>query len=218
MTRCIVITRDRATFTRACIAALEVQSDLELHIVDHGSTWPPMLDYLTASPHPVHRLGDHPPRALWEWDGLLGVVGRNQPYLVTDPDLLLDCPSDWLDALYFELTAVDNRVKVGLGLRLDDLPSTVLATKVRAWESQYWVTRASPSTQPGVWAAPIDTTLALYRPLGEQPRFELGPAVRLDAPYLVRHLPWYEDPAPEETVYYRAHLVPGSSHWANGGW
>jgi hypothetical protein len=37
--------------------------------------------------------------------------------------------------------------------------------------------------------------------------------VRLDFPYVVRHLPWYEDSTnpSEETKYYRAHVAPGFS-------
>jgi hypothetical protein len=59
--------------------------------------------------------------------------------------------------------------------------------------------------------------LALYPSLSVAPDFSLGPAARLDAPYLMRHLPWYEtaETDTEELAYYRAHALPGASHWAN---
>jgi hypothetical protein len=217
MTPCVVIIRDRAAFTRLSVASLEQFPDLDIHLVDHGTTYGPMLDYFDGSPHPVHRLGDRPPRALWDWDGLARIVGTRREYVVTDPDLTFDdnCPADWLTQLREHLACnPTSTAKVGMGLRLDDLPNTPLAEKVRAWECLFWTARGIGHT----WRAPVDTTLALYPPLHGQPAFVLAPAVRMDAPYLMRHLPWYDDPAPEETVYYRDHALEGTSHWINGGW
>jgi hypothetical protein len=211
VTRCLVITRDRATVTARCIASLETCQRIDVVIVDHGSTYPPMLDYLDRSGHPVIYAGDRPPHALWDGDLLAGLVGDSR-YLVTDPDIVLDSPADWLDRLGEELDCGDV-VKAGLGLRLDDLPDTQLAAKVRAWEAPFWTSRR-PS---GAWAAPVDTTLALYPPV-RSGGFRLAPAARLDSPYLIRHLPWYGDDDPAESSYYRARAHPGSSHWINGGW
>lgn len=214
MIPCIVITRDRVTCTRECIASLERYSELDIHIVDHGSTWPPMLDYLSASPHPVHRRGDNPPRALWDWPALPDIATWHGRYLVTDPDIIIDAPDDWLEALHRELDQGDV-VKVGLGLRLDDLPNTDLAGKACLWEAPFWRERRPSGT---AWSAPVDTTLALYHPLAVQPRFHLAPAARLDQPYLIRHTPWYDTQHPTaETIYYRERVLPGASHWANGG-
>lgn len=222
MIACIVITRDRVTCTRECIASLEHYPELDIHIVDHGSYWGPMLDYLDSSPHPVHRQGDHPPRYLWVSDKLADIVGRHARYLVTDPDIVLDAPDDWLEMLHRELDQGDI-VKVGLGLRLDDLPDTELAAKVRLWEAAFWQQRRPSGA---AWSAPVDTTLALYPPLAGQPDFRLAPAARLDAPYLVRHIPWYDNnpslpceaTPSDEAAYYRDRALPGSTHWANGGW
>jgi hypothetical protein len=212
----VIITRDRLSLTRRCVADLERFADqVEIHLVDHGSTYEPMIDWLAASAHPVHRCGSRPPRALWSWDGLARIVG-NQPYLATDPDLVLDgaCPDDWLDRMREELEQ-SSAVKVGLGLRIDDLPDTPLAAKVTAWESAFW---ASLNATEKAFHAPVDTTLALCSPLERQPDFALAPALRLNRPYLVRHLPWYSDYYSEETEYYRKHALAGTSHWANGGW
>ena len=209
MTVCLVITRDRVSYTRLCVASLE-DAGLDVHLVDHGSTWEPMRDYLTNSPHPVHYRGDQTPRSLWEWEDFRKIVGT-QPYLVTDPDVILDCPADWLSSLRRELGEHPELVKVGLGLRVDDLPDTRLAAKVRGWEAPFWVTWLCPWTLK----APVDTTLALYRPGAP---FGIVPAGRLAMPYVLRHLPWYSDLDEAETDHYRRSLLPGSSHWANGGW
>lgn len=213
MTPLIVITRDRVSYTRLCLESL-TPYELDIHIVDHGSTWEPMLDWLDQCPYPVHRRGDLPPRALWEWDGLQRIVA-GRPYLVTDPDIVLDAdiPQDWLCHMFDQLAGGDDVVKVGLGLRLDDLPNTPLAAKVYRWESAFWCARTA-----GGYRAPVDTTIALYQPLPQQPEFRLGPAIRLDSPYVARHLPWYGDLDEAETDHYRRHALPGASHWINGGW
>jgi hypothetical protein len=205
-TPCIIITRDRVSYTRLCVASLERFGDqFDIHIVDHGSTYGPMLDYLAESPHPVHWRNNVVPRSLWTWDGLQKIVGGlgSRRYLVTDPDIVIDpdCPADWLCRMSDELN--QGAIKVGLGLRLDDLPDTPLAAKVRAWEGQYWQTPASA----GAWWAPVDTTIALHQGLGVAPDFALGPAVRMREPYLARHLPWYGSLDADETIYYRDHAA-----------
>jgi hypothetical protein len=217
MIPCVVITRDRVSYTQACIASLQDHPDLDIHIVDHGSTWPPMLEWLKAQPHPVHYAASRAPRDLWGSAELDTIVGRHARYLVTDPDIVLDndCPADWLDQLQREFDRGSSLVKVGLGLRLDDLPDTELAQRVRQWEAPFWQHRRVWST---AWSAPVDTTLALYDTLWNRPSFLLAPAARLDVPYLIRHLPWYGNPDPAETEHYRNQAVPGSSHWINGGW
>ncbi len=219
-TPCIIITRDRADYTERCLTSLRRFSDqLEIHIVDHGSTWPPMLHWLTAQAtymDNVHYCGDRPPRALWDDRELLRDIVGCREYLVTDPDLIFDeaCPDDWLEQLRVDLLRGEPVVKVGMGLRIDDLPATTLGASVRAWEDAFWREKV-PSGR--AWRAPVDTTLALYPGLGVAPDFQLAPAARLDAPYLMRHLPWYETPETdtEELAYYRAHVLPGASHWVN---
>jgi hypothetical protein len=213
-----VITRDRVSYTRHCLASLEQYSHLlDIHIVDHGSTWELMQPLLDGGKYPVTRRGDETPRSLWEWPGLWDIVG-DKPYLVTDPDVVLDlhCPEDWLKKMMEQLVLPSGRptVKVGLGIMLDDLPATTLGAKAREWEYQFWTDRRNADS----WYASVDTTLALYPPLEIQPTFSITPAVRLDAPYLIKHLPWYGDLDPGEAAYYRAHALPGASHWVNGGW
>lgn len=212
MTPVVVIVRDRVTVLRECLQALEASSyDLDIHLVDHGSTWEPMLDWLHTAKYRLHWCGDRAPRDLWDWDGLPQVV-RDSRYVVTDPDVVLDCPDDWLCRMADELD--HDVVKVGLGLRLDDLPDTALAKKAAGWEAPFWHARRNAQT----FRAPVDTTLALYHPLTVEPRFRLFPAARMGAPYLARHLPWYATADTAEDSYYRAHVRPGASHWAHGGW
>lgn len=213
MIPCIIITRDRVTYLKKCIASLR-QFPLSLHIVDHGSTYGPMLDYLDVVSEPVYRLESASPRDLWQTDIIAELTNDGfDRYVVTDPDIVLSasCPADWVRRAETILKFNPRIVKCGPSLRIDDLPRNPLTRAVYDWERQFWQVVISDSY---AYSAPIDTTLAVYRPLRERPTFELGPGARLRPPYTALHLPWYEEGEPdEELIYYRKHALPGASYW-----
>lgn len=228
--KAFVVCRDRVTYADACVKAL-LAANLQVHIVDHGSTYPPMRQWLRGSNNPIWQGLQLPrgnsitgapnrhPRDLWLPDGTIQrVVEPGERFIVTDCDIVPDpgCPADWVDRLAWMLDRLPSAKKVGLSLRTDDLPACYeRAPMVREWERQFQavpdggVLNFMPGDGAGVMAD-IDTTLALYR------RFEpfaLGPAVRLRPPYVARHLAWYEDtanPTPEQ-MYYRERAAYG--HW-----
>lgn len=220
--RVFVITRDRVTYAARCVSALR-NVGLEVVIVDHGSTWPPMLDWLDAVSRSgevqVSRWGNRHPRDLWAPAGIIAhmLTSVGEPFIVTDCDVVPDdgIPSDWVGWMRVTLDSYPALKKVGLGLRTDDLPPWYEhRDAVRHWEAQYQPTdvggRLAPVADGRGVIADVDTTLAMYRWF--EP-FAIGPAMRLSAPYVARHLTWYEDtanPTPEE-VYYREHAEYG--HW-----
>jgi hypothetical protein len=213
-TPAIVVTRDRVTYTKRCVNAF-LEAGCDVHIVDHGSSWPEMVEWLDGVNLPVHHLPNGLPRKLWDWSGLRDIACSGR-YIVTDPDVVPEasCPRDWVRYLHSVLDQNPGWLKVGLGLRIDDLPDYYSnADEVYAWERQYWDNPMSKD----LFMSPVDTTLALYRSLDECDQFRLAPALRTRRPYLARHLTWYEDdmnPTPE-IAYYRKHLTPGISHWAD---
>ena len=79
------------------------------------------------------------------------------------------------------------------------------------WEGKFW--DPAIEIEPGIYAAGVDTTFALYRPL--ERRHELMRAVRTGKPYVARHLPWYIDSnhLSEEDTYYRDHADTTMSNW-----
>jgi len=214
-----VIFRDRVSYARRCIDAL-YDARLDVVIVDHDSAWPSALDLLDrarrlpalhdGTPRLVRDTNRHP-RDLWRLGGPIGAaVGPGERFIVTDCDVVPDegCPGDWPALLGELLDRFPNVAKAGLGLRIDDLPDH-FAHKARVIE---WET----GVLDGVYAegrarrGDIDTTLAMYR---RYEPFALGPALRTVAPYMARHLPWYEDtanPTPEQ-AFYRKYAEYG--HW-----
>lgn len=185
-----VNTFNRLTTTRKLceqIAALENAVPI---IVDNNSTWEPLLDWYADCPFEVIRLpnniGHHAPWISGAVDNL-----RSPFYCVTDCDLDLDgVPVDLMAVLQEPLTwrRMLGVVKSGVALRINDLPPW--QTQVKEWESRFWKT---PLCGP-YYAAPIDTTLAMYRantPVRVACRVAGVRAVRAGGPYTARHVPWY---------------------------
>lgn len=226
--KAFVLTRDRVTYAERCIEAL-MTAGLDVVVVDHGSTWIPMLDLLDRVRHlpaffdglpRLIRSENRHPRDLWRPDGPIATqVHPGERFIVTDCDVVpaKDCPPSWVHMLSELLDKRPAAVKVGLGLRTSDLPPWFAHRKmVRAWEAKYQAPMAAPvlledAQQHGVWAD-IDTTLAMYR---RYEPFKLGPAIRTSAPFEALHLPWYEDSAnpTDEQAFYAKHAQHG--HWRN---
>lgn len=206
--KAFVIFRDRVTYARRCVAALDA-AGLDVYVVDHGSTWPGALLWLAqlGGVTVLHRYENAYPWKLWEWGPFRDLMeGDTEPYLVTDPDVVPseDCPADWLPRLAGVL-ARSSAVKVGLGLRLDRLPESC-RDLVSSWEAGFW----ADEWEEGVFRANVDTTLALYRPYTQYPLFALGPSLRLGYPYVADHLSWYEDgDLSPELAHYYAHADAG---------
>jgi hypothetical protein len=198
----LIACRDRVESLGRLVTWLERAGQENIFLVDNDSAFEPLLEYYETTPHTVVRLGKNVgPQDFWS-AGVVSSLARGQPYIVTDPDVVPteDCPLDALDHFSELLQCHRDYVKVGFGLKIDDLPAHYRhRDAVRVWEAQFW----EKEVAPGVFEANIDTTFALYR--SHVDRFTLGPALRTGAPYLTRHEPWYSDVSKEspESRFYR---------------
>jgi len=211
----VVICRDRLTPLLELLQWLDNAGYRRVLLVDNASTYPPLVDFLDDTEAEVVRLEANVGHiAPWRPE-VRARLDPNSPFVVTDCDVVPDetCPSDVVEHLAGLLLGHADVVKIGLGLRIDDLPDSYsLKAEVSAWESQFWETEISP----GVFRAPVDTTFALYRSPADGHLLE--PALRTGPPYVGRHLPWYADTArpTDEERYYLNHAKPALSHWAAG--
>ena len=207
----IIIVRDRLSPLAELVTWLENAGARHLVLLDNASTYPPLVDYLARSPHDVRLLGRNlGHRSPW-LSGVAQELGWKRHYLVTDPDVVPseECPLDVIEHLHGVLGRHAWLSKVGLGLRIDDLPASyVHRNDVMRWEAQFW----RETVEPGLYNAHVDTTFALHR-AGPPPR-EIT-SVRTGWPYVARHLPWYADSAhpTEEERYYRSHTDAGVNSW-----
>jgi hypothetical protein len=201
----IVNVRDRLTDLRALVEWLERAGYDNLTLLDNASSWPPLLDYLSQSPHKVVKLGRNlGSRALWH----AGLV-PDAPYVYTDPDVVPtdDCPLDLVEHLHELLDRYPQFSKAGVGLYLDDVGDIPSLAHERELVSE------ARELEPGVYGSLIDTTFALYRAgtgFGYQ-------AIRTGAPWQARHMGWYKTEPDAETRFYLDRALRGSEGTTSWG-
>lgn len=213
----LIVCRDRLDPLRQLLAWLDSAGYERPVVIDNSSTYPPLLYFLAEHPDiEVVRLEKNLGHlAPWRSETVQALFGSIGPVVVTDCDVIPDpaCPDDVVEHLAEVLLLNADVDKVGLGLRIDDLPASYgLRDEVILWERKFWETEILP----GVFEAEVDTTFALYRKLGRS--HTTIRALRTGSPYVARHLSWYvnsANPSAEQT-YYREHADPSISHWESG--
>lgn len=207
-----IICRDRVTCLRRLIAWLERAGHDRIYLVDNQSSYPPLLEYLHTCPHTVIPLKENfGPLAVWRTN-LLSTLRIEEPYVVTDPDVVPDdaCPPDAIDFFERVLDRFPAFDKVGFGLHIDDIPEAhKFRDAIIRWERPFW----EKEIDTALYAAHIDTTFALYRP---GVPFKKTECIRTGAPYLARHTPWYSDvdDLSDEDAYYCTRLNAADSYWS----
>ena len=208
----IIISRDRLSYLTSLILWLEKAGYNNIIICDNQSTYPPMLDFLSHTKHKVYHSDFNSHLAPWV-TGLVDEYCAGQNYVVTDCDVIPteDCPYNVLDFFSKALEVFEDINKVGLSLRIDDLPECYInKEKVQRWESQFWGYKRSEQ----FFQAQLDTTFALYR---AGTGHDLNNSLRSAPPYSARHLPWYSNSAEptEEEEYYFNHASSDIATWTN---
>ena len=185
-----------------------------IHIVDNGSTYPPMLQLLSQLDGAVritHLRHNQGPRHLFlDEDNLLCLPDY---FCITDPDLRFnpEMPQDFL-LMLLKLTNSLQIGKAGFALDIQDRDQ-MRAEKfnydgehlqIWEWEERYWKVQAGFANDGSpIYHAAIDTTFALYNKKFFKPENFLA-AVRIAGKYTCKHLPWYKNvdiPVAERNFY-----------------
>lgn len=201
--------RDRVSCLSALVDWLEKAGYENIYLLDNDSSYPPLLEYYEQTPHTVIRLKENLGHtALWKRDILDRYCKPRDYYVYSDPDVVPveECPPDALELFAELLERYHTFVKVGFGLRIDDLPDHYeFKEEVVLWERQFWqgLTQASLSLR-------LTRRFALYR---GNTTYAIDCALRTGYPYLAP--PWYLDSGnlSEEERYYRRHTPEGVTHW-----
>ena len=211
--------RDRLSTVRTTVNWLLRTGTQRIVILDNDSSYPPLLEYYRYLPKGVtveYLRQNAGPWAFWDKNMHLQ---QSIPYVVTDSDLVPDegCSGDLIHKLNVLLNERPESGKVGPGLRIDDVPQFDELTKRNGCgmpeQLQYWTRRYNSEA----FLANIDTTFALYA-AGSNGKvgqwFDDPNNLRMDIPYIFRHIPWYFTPpiTDEEEIYYRIHCKKGWSH------
>lgn len=185
-------------------------------LLDNQSSWPPLLEFFNSADMDgiqlVHVGANLGHEVFWK----LGLhLQQTGPFIVTDPDCVPDddCPLDLVRKM-LEVSERHAPAKVGPALRIDDLPAHYAQRDhMRMCEVDYWLRKYA---EGDCWNGAIDTTFSILQPHWERwPLASSGGVqhIRLDFPYVMQHLPWYEDSSnlSAEARYYRAHVEGGFS-------
>lgn len=207
-----LICRDLCTWPAALVDTLQRWGH-EPIVIDVQSTYPPCLRWLAHDcPCPVLRSPRNHGHVTPWLGGFVEEMAGPDFYAVTDPDLdLSDVPADALEVCRWHLERNPALCKVGLSLRIDDIPGdNPQRQAILNWEGQFW-----PVPVDGLHLAPLDTTLAVYDRRRPYQPGQISPAGRLANPYTARHLPWYLAPhrLTDEVRYYLDHATTATS-WA----
>ena len=209
----IINNRNRLTTLQLLIKSLERRGYENLFIIDNASTYEPLLEYYKNCPYTVFKLEKNVGfLALWKTN-----IHKNffkDYYVYTDSDVVLvdECPDDFLDLFWNTMRKDPFLYKIGLSLKIDDLPDKYSQKKkVIEWESVYYKNKVNEF----FYSANVDTTFALYRPWYKGGANIYIKTYRSAFPYQLRHLPWYVDSnnLDEEELFYLENATT-TTHWA----
>jgi hypothetical protein len=187
-----LVSFNRLSYLQAAIERFEQMGLTNIIIIDNHSSYPPLLEYYKQTKHKVITMDEnYGHRVFWKSPELRQY--RDDFYIVSDPDVIPieECPDDLVERLFYVLKRYPNVTKVGLSLKLDDLPDDgVLTNDVLCHEKQFV---ESYLKKENVYVAPVDTTFAIYAPdsiANKKMTFYCG--LRMGYPYQARHMPWYK--------------------------
>mmetsp|Transcript_12882 Transcript_12882/g.35655 ORF Transcript_12882/g.35655 Transcript_12882/m.35655 type:complete len:331 (+) Transcript_12882:74-1066(+) len=229
-----ILTRDRIQALKETLESYErtLATPHEIIVLDHSSTYPPMLEFLRRLQDEQHMKVHTLPEPVWD-DALAHADRIMQDYLrqhtnveyyvLTDPDVALQRSNADILLFFAGLLASCPDVNVvGPHLQISDLPPHYTGKynnyTVYEWESQFWKTVPYMATWKGIGyhfaEQLIDTTFAMRRRTQKFARITC-PCLRTYAPYAAVHLDWYLDldHLPADKKYYLNKSFGGVNNW-----
>lgn len=209
----IINNRNRMTFLKEMITSLEEKGYHNIYIIDNNSNYEPLLEFYNTLPYKIFRLEENVGfLSLWKTD--IHKQFENNYFVYSDSDVVptKECPNNFLQIFLDRMKMDKDLMKVGLSLRIDDLPDHFAnKNEVIKWESQYF----KDEVDDQFYLANIDTTFALYRPFmtGGASRNKM---YRSKSPIEAYHMPWYNDSSnlSEEELFYIENAKT-STHWTS---
>lgn len=205
----ILFNHNRLSTTIKLVKDLHILGYKSIYILDLGSTYQPLLDWYIENDGKsisviYHSNGGH--KAFWT-DGIIDRFKEHPWVVISDTDIELNksTPKGFIENMVTigEQYKVD---KVGLAIRIDNLPVNDYTESVHKIEDRYW-TRPLPYPNRKIYDAITDTTFCVVR---TNTPYLWGPAIRVAGRFTCIHTPWYLDfnTLSEEEVYYFEHADP----------
>lgn len=212
----IIISFNQLFYLKQLIDFLLQNNFERIVIIDNKSSYLPLLKYYEVL-NKDDRITIHynkvndGHRVFWKNKEYKRLYGKGY-YVITDSDIvpLDECPSNFMDVLIGKLKFYNKKIKVGLSLKIDDIPNhNNNKQTVLDWESKF-----QSKNEFGDHDAPIDTTFAIYKPINQFSYYKYYDAVRLAYPFQAKHGGWYinSNNLTEEQLYY-SKTANSSSSW-----
>lgn len=155
-----------------------------IHILDNNSTYPPLLDWYQHCPYKVELLGKNLGQLAVYNSDYINKFNGWVAYSDSDIELNAGCPSGFIERM-IQIGDKYNRNKIGLALRVDDVPTTRYGIYIKREEKKFWTKEIEPDT----YDADVDTTFSVIK-VGQPFQYQ---AIRLAGNLTARHIPWYLD-------------------------
>lgn len=186
-------------------------------ILDNASEYQPLLEWYKTCGVNVHQIGSNQGPYILDRLTEYYPITNNQWYVYTDADCVPidEAPDDFLDQVV-ELSKAYQIPKIGLGLKIDDLPDHFKQKQqVINHESSFWHREKIEDEKCTLYRAPIDSTFAINSPGVRCRLSELD--FRSGFPYMARHIPWYydSDNLPDDEKLLRAKKLGHIGHWSS---
>lgn len=186
-----VTARDRITMLENCLRGLLAHGFRNVTVIDNDSRAPIPAGWWKI----VRTDNTHRQLSAWHDPAVAALLPREGYYIVCDGDVAIDgeCPVDLGPYLVRLMDAHPDIPKIGLQIRTDDLPLIDRYPETKIGQGTF------PEIDEDLTAMPSDTHFAIYR----SPAWPGICGARTKAPYLCRHLPWYNRRfSDEEREYY----------------
>jgi hypothetical protein len=205
----VINSYNQLTYVKNLVTKLHEAGFRNIYVMDQASAYPPLLAWLAQASQegiifPLYSSTNNGPHHFF-LSRLYDMFG-GAPFLYSDPDLSWDVMADDFLTRMFAIAHRYSFYKVGAALTIPDpaemkpgmittadrgIPMTVAEFEHRYWQNEI---------EPGVYRAPIDTTMHLFLPQYYKAGAPLITGLRVAGHgYSMLHLPWFiNDPMPAE--------------------
>lgn len=182
----ILNNRNRLTTTRRLVKSLVERGYHNIIILDNQSTYEPLLQWYDKYPEDrLRKLKNMGQLAVYDSGEINRYpVGSWIAYSDSDIELGESTPHNFIEIMA-EKANKYHFSKIGLSLKVDDLPDTEYANWVKGWESKFW----EKKLEEDLYVADVDTTFSLIK-VGLPFTYT---SLRIGGRFTARHLPWYLD-------------------------
>lgn len=213
----VILNKDRLPPLIDLVNSLQKRNYNNIIIIDNESTYEPLLEWYAQTNVEVFR--NNVPETMYDNSSLYTLIKLKHPrfadinkghYIYTDSDVVPvdENPENFIEDM-IEVCDEFNLHKVGLGIKIDDLPdndswNTQTAIDI---ESKFLLNKI-PHSKFDLYRAPVDTSFAVYAP-NSQPLWGDN-SIRMGGNHMARHYPFYYDlnNLPPDELHYIKTLKP----------